>query len=115
MVGAGVVAGDDVFDDFEPRPFFATPVAGLAAVFVAAVRLVCVLRVVFAAGFFEVSSAFCCSAFAFSRASYSCFEGIFRVTRFKPEVRESISSFSLPLASTALLVYADGTRGTGGR
>ena len=102
MVGAGVVVGD-VFDDLDPRPFFVTPVAGLAAVFAPAVRLPGVLRLVFAAGFFDASRALCCSAFAFSRASYSSFEGIFSVTRFKPEVKESMSSFSLPLA-IALLV-----------
>jgi hypothetical protein len=71
---------------------------------VAAVRLAGAFRVVFAAGFFDASRAICCSAFALSRASYSSFEGILRVTRFKPEVKESISSFSLPLAPFTLLV-----------
>ena len=59
--------------------------------------------------------AFSFSSFALSRASYSSLDGIFSVTRFRPEVKESISSFSFPLTEVALLLKADGTRGTDGR
>ena len=118
MVGAGVVAGDDDFDDFDgrPGPLFAVPAAALAAGLVVAVRFAGALRVVvLVVDFFAASRAFCCSAFSRSRASCCSFEGIFSVIRFKPEVNESISSFSLPFTGATLLVYAEDTRGTGGR
>jgi hypothetical protein len=52
--------------------------------------------------FFGASAAFCFSAFSFSRASCSSFEGIFNVMRFKPEVSASTPSFSFPLVAPAL-------------
>jgi hypothetical protein len=74
------------------------------------------LRVaVFAGAFFAASMAFCFSSFSFSRASYSSLDGNFKVIRFSPEVRASISSFSLPFAVAVLLAKFDGMRGTGGR
>lgn len=107
MVGAGVVAGDDVFGDFDgrPGPRFAVPAAGLAAALLAAVRLVGVLRLVgLVVVFVEASRAFCFCSFSFSRASYSSLEGIFSVTRFNPEVKDSMSSFSFPLTAPTLLL-----------
>ena len=100
MVGAGVVAGDDVFDDFDGRPgaLFVVPAVGLAGAFAAVVRLAGALRaVVLVVAFFEASR-------AFSRASCSSFEGILRVTRFNPEVRASMSLFSLFFIGATLLV-----------
>ena len=102
-----MVAGDDDLEDFDgrPGPLFAVPAAGFAAGLVVAVRFAGALRVVaLAAGFLAPSRAFCCSAFSRSRASCSSLEGIFSVTRFRPEVNESISSFSLPFTGAVLLV-----------
>lgn len=107
MVGAGVTAGEDVFEDFGWRPgaLFAVLTAGLAAVLVVVARLAGALRaVLLVVAFFAASRAFRFSSFSFSRASYSSLEGIFNVTRFKPEVSASISLFSLSFTVATLLV-----------
>src|SRR5690242_9159093 len=99
MVGAGVVAGDDVLEDFDARPEVRLVVAPLVFV----LRPAGALRfVVLLAGCLAASRAFCFSSFSFSRASYTSLEGIFKVTRFNPEVKESISSFSWALTGAAL-------------
>lgn len=97
MVGAGVVAGDDAFDDFEGRPtgLFVVPAAGLVAALVFVVRLAGALRLA------VLLEAFC---FSISRASCSSRVGILRVMRFRPVVKASMSLFSLSLAVTPLLV-----------
>lgn len=99
-------AGETGLDDFGGRPGPLFAVAGFAVVALIVVargaagfRVVVVLVAVFLAASAASSFAF----FSLSRASYSSFGGSLSVIRLSPEVRESMSSFSLPFEAAGLI------------